>query len=169
MTIDDPPISRDGPRWALLIPDARAAALFRATPRRKHRPPAPRIESQTRSRQAVRERRPPAHHRRYEPPRSDTRHSIRQLGARCWRVPVNCRHAVPRLARGCGAYPPRIVANLGIRGQLLEDLWHPTDGIVMALTGSPSRTGYGPGQGRALASPEVDDVVLSRDVDAGSR
>src|ERR671912_2827029 len=28
------PISRDGPRWALLIPDARAAALFRATPRR---------------------------------------------------------------------------------------------------------------------------------------
>src|SRR5262245_32386130 len=34
MTIADPPISRDGPRWALLIPDARAAALFRATPRR---------------------------------------------------------------------------------------------------------------------------------------
>jgi hypothetical protein len=34
MTIANPPISRDGPRWALLIPDARAAALFRATPRR---------------------------------------------------------------------------------------------------------------------------------------
>jgi hypothetical protein len=34
MTSADPPISRDGRRWALLIPDARAAALFRATPRR---------------------------------------------------------------------------------------------------------------------------------------
>ena len=50
----------------------------------EHQRPASRIESQTRGRQAVRERRPPAFHRRYEAPRSDIRDSIRQF----WRVAV---------------------------------------------------------------------------------
>src|SRR5918995_1103113 len=60
----------------------------------EHRRPAPRIESQTRGRQAVRERRPPAHHRRYEPPRSDTRNSIRQICALLDRVLYEERRTV---------------------------------------------------------------------------
>ena len=82
ITIADPPISWVGPRWALLIPDARAAALFRATPRRNTDGPHLVSKARPRGRQAVSERRPPALHRRYEPRRSDTPNQSGSYGVR---------------------------------------------------------------------------------------